>query len=73
MKKIKCPNCRMVVAILEKRYSETEMIQIKRLEAILFCSKILYEQANPNTKMDIPSFVYEQVEKQYDKWVATNK
>ena len=28
----------------------------------------LYYEANPNSKMDVPSFVYEKIEGQYIKW-----
>lgn len=30
----------------------------------------LYYVINPNSKMDVPSFFYERLEKEYDKWGA---
>ncbi len=32
------------------------------MNEIIKISEILYYEANPNTKMDVPSYVYEQVE-----------
>lgn len=30
----------------------------------------LYYIINPNSKMDIPSYFYERLEKEYDKWIS---
>ena len=33
-------------------------------------AEALYYEANPNTKMDVPSFVYERVEKWSKEWIV---
>ena len=39
-----------------------------RQEAVMFCGEYSYRKANPETKMDVPLIVYEEVEKAYDEW-----
>lgn len=41
-----------------------------RDRAIMFAAEYAYYKANPDTKMDVPSIVYEDAEKAYDRWVA---
>jgi hypothetical protein len=41
-----------------------------RNRAIMFAAEYAYYKANPDTKMDVPSIVYENAEKAYDRWLA---
>ena len=43
----------------------------ERRIAILFCAEMLYRKANPNSKMDVPSIVYEHTEQLYDDWIKS--
>lgn len=42
------------------------------MEDIIETAEKLYYEANPNTKMDVPSFVYEKVEKANYRRLAEN-
>ena len=44
-----------------------------RRVAIEFCAERSYRISNPDSKMDVPSLVYEITEKAYDKWSIKDK
>jgi len=44
-----------------------------RRVAIQFCAERSYRISNPDSKMDVPSLVYEITEKEYDKWSMKDK
>lgn len=44
-----------------------------RDRAIMFAAEYAYYKANPNTKMDVPSIVYEDAERAYDRWLANQE
>lgn len=54
----------------EKQGSKTAEL---RSESILFCAEMMYRKDNPDSKMDVPSIVYEQIEKKYDEWNKAKK
>ena len=38
--------------------------------AVAFAAEYAYRKANPDSKMDVPSIVYEDAEKAYDAWLV---
>lgn len=40
---------------------------------IIETAEKLYYLINPNTKMDVPSYFYERVEKEYKKWMSSEQ
>ena len=54
----------------EKQISKEEinrLAEIRRV-AILFAGEYCYRKFNPESPKDVPSMVYEDVEKSFDKW-----
>ena len=47
-----------------------ETINKSRMEIIIWIGDYVHKKANPNSKMDVPSIVYQQVEKDFDKFLA---
>lgn len=39
---------------------------------VIECGNKLYYDINPESKMDVPSFFYEKLEKEYVEWVGLN-
>lgn len=42
--------------------------QLLKEQSILFTAEFIYRKVNPDSKMDIPSIVYEEIEKAYNKF-----
>lgn len=40
--------------------------------AVLFAGEMVYKALNPNSDMDVPSMVYEKMEREYDNWLEEN-
>jgi len=47
---------------------ESRITSGSRHESIIFAAEYAYRKANPESNMDVPSIVYEEVERAYDKW-----
>lgn len=44
------------------------IIKSMKAQSVLFATEKVYRYANPDSKMDIPSYAYEQMSGFYDKW-----
>ena len=45
----------------------------KKARAVVFAAEYAYRKANPNSKMDVPSIMYEEVERKYDEFVKKER
>jgi len=43
---------------------------MSKISEVINCGNKLYYDINPKTKMDVPSYFYMRLEKEYDLWIS---
>jgi hypothetical protein len=61
-----------MVKLMEMQKS-TEIIPFDKIGDVVECGNKLYYNLNPNSKMDVPSYFYERLEPEWDKWVESKE